>query len=382
MKGNSFERIQYVEIPEKNSPYPDTELVTEDSTDNSGLVSPSEPNSSEDSSLWLLLVLFIVSGVFMPLLIVSINHNGGANPITFLPALPSSLAMCLGRFINPVPTEKGKVEWVLIVVIAILETGSQALILDGLMLAGSAIYTVAYSSVLIYNAIFSRYLIGRNLNTLQWIGILTVMLGLALTSSGAKADGREVLLGFSFVLLGSLTHALTYVGSEYLLTITEDPIRPEYLSFLLGGVGTSLNLAWQCLYTIPNAQTVVVENIQLHNGSVKIILLSYLCLFLCAAVHSFCFYYLLCRVGSVTTGLCKGAQSVLVFVASHFIFCSEEKAQCFTIPKGISLVIVLIGVLIYSFYTSEDHPHHHHHPVENRTLAEKPDLENFQYQPS
>lgn len=339
-----------------------------------------EENHFANAYTWILLISFVISGVFMPLLIVAITENGGAEPTTLLVALPSSIGMCLGRLINPVEKENGVVHWNLVILIALLETISQAIILDGLMLAGSAIYTVAYSSVLIYTAIFSYYFVHRSLNHRQWIGILTVMFGLAIASLGAKADGKDVLIGFILVLIGSLTHSLTYVGSEYLLTLSEEPIRPEYLSFLLGSIGTSINLCWQCVYTFPRAQTLILDNITSHQGSVHIILACYVFLLICACIHSFCFYYLLCRVGSITTGLCKGAQSVLVFVASHFAFCSVEKAQCFTVPKGISLITVVIGVVVYSVFTNERA--HHYEQIMNHNEAEdiEQELETLKYQ--
>jgi drug/metabolite transporter (DMT)-like permease len=161
--------------------------------------------------------------------------------------------MIFGVFLNPTEErkEKGTVIWKLVFGIAFLEFLSQAIILDGLMLAGSSIYTVAYSSVIIYTALFSYYIVHRSLCLPQWIGIIIVMIGLAIVSIDAQNDGRDVLEGFLFVLLGSLSHSLTYVGSEFLLTLSSDPIRPEYLSFLLGVIGSCLNLTWQVVYTLP-----------------------------------------------------------------------------------------------------------------------------------
>ncbi len=261
------------------------------------------------------------------------------------------MGQCLGIFINPVPREPGIVEWKLIIAIALLEALSQGIVLDGLMLAGSAIYTVAYSSIVAYTAVLSMYFVNRQLNYLQWTGVITVMIGLGLVAMDAKSNGSDVYLGFFLVLLGSFSHSLTYVGSEYVMTLTSEPIRPEYLSFLLGSIGSSLNLTWQLFYTIPNANTLIFDNIELHNGSSKIIVTAYLLLIISSAIHAYTFYHLLSKIGSITTGLCKGVQSVLVFVASHFIFCSSQRAQCFSSAKGASLVIVLLGVTLYSIYS-------------------------------
>jgi hypothetical protein len=102
--------------------------------------------------------------------------------------------------------------------------------------------------------------------------------------------------------------------------------------------------------------SLIVENIESHRGSVSTIVISYLLVVVASCAHSFTFYYLLMKLGSITVGLCKGAQSVLVFVASHFAFCSLQKSQCFTRGKGMSLVVVLFGVTIYSIYSSPHEP--------------------------
>jgi drug/metabolite transporter (DMT)-like permease len=349
MKGNSS--APYQRIPDEIS------LVLEE-PDTTQVVAVDSLLSRFDIFTCLLLVVFILSGVCMPLLIVLITANGGAEPTTFLVTLPGSLGMIFGVFLNPSEErkEKGKVIWKIVIGIALLEFFSQVIILDGLMLAGSSVYTVAYSSVIIYTALFSYFIVQRSLCLPQWIGILFVMIGLAIVSLDAQSDGPDVLVGFLLVLLGSLSHSLTYVGSEFLLTLSSDPIRPEYLSFLLGVIGSSFNLTWQMIYTLPRAQTLIVDNIISHHGSISTIVISYLLVVLASCAHSFTFYYLLMKVGSITVGLCKGAQSVVVFVASHFAFCSLQKSQCFTKGKGISLVVVLFGVTIYSVYSSPHTP--------------------------
>ena len=53
-------------------------------------------------------------------------------------------------------------------------------------------------------------------------------------------------------------------------------------------------------------------------------------------------------MGSATTGVLKGVQAVTTFVASHYAFCSVVQSQCFSVPKAVSLVVVLLGVMMYS----------------------------------
>jgi hypothetical protein len=58
-------------------------------------------------------------------------------------------------------------------------------------------------------------------------------------------------------------------------------------------------------------------------------------------------------VGSTTTGVLKGVISVIVFIISHFAFCSLQQSQCFSFGKGMSLVLVVLGVACYSVFKPE-----------------------------
>lgn len=298
--------------------------------------------------LALLLTLFVVSGTSMPLLLQVISINGGCESSTLLANLPSSVGMIFpilfsGDFL-------GTIHWHLVALVVAIETISQIFIMDGLLLAGSAIYTIAYSSVTIYTAIFATIFLHHRMHFMQWIGLVIVVVGLALVAVGAKAEGDDIALGVLFILFGSLSHSVVYILSEYLLKHTINPIKPEFLCFLLGVSGTFVNLCWQTVYTYPNRQNLIVNYIESHHGSVQTIKTCYITLVICSAVHSLCFYNLLSQLGSTSTGLCKGVQSVAVFIASDFAFCQYQTSQCFTVGKASSLVVVTAGVLVYSYY--------------------------------
>ena len=57
---------------------------------------------------------------------------------------------------------------------------------------------------------------------------------------------------------------------------------------------------------------------------------------------------------SASTGVLKGLQAVATFVTSHYSFCGIQKSQCFTVTKGVSLVVVLTGEMlpIASYYAT------------------------------
>ena len=99
----------------------------------------------------------------------------------------------------------------------------------------------------------------------------------------------------------------------------------------------------------------MVEQIAIHHGTTRVIVTAYVALVLMNLVHFVCFFNLISALGSTTTGIMKGIQSVLVFVISHYAFCSYQKSQCFTPAKGLSLIVVVCGVLTYSTFSSHSH---------------------------
>jgi drug/metabolite transporter (DMT)-like permease len=298
------------------------------------------------TTLWLTGYLFAT--VSTPLIINFIALNGGAPKGSFLTALPGSIAMCLLIFLKPSAFHHGKIQWIPSISVGVLEAGSQAIILSGLALAGSVIYTVAYSSTTMYTAILAFLLLKKSLHPLQWAGVVMVMAGLAVVSIGAEEDGTDVVAGFFMILCGSLTHALTYIGSEYVLSFCEDPVEPELFSFINGVFGTLINLLWQCFYTIPRYKTLLIDSISAAHGSITKIILCYISLVIIGALHQLCFLQIIMRIGSTSTGLCKGISSSLVFIFGHLFYCQVQSSQCFTWSKGLSLCIVITGVTLYA----------------------------------
>jgi len=116
----------------------------------------------------------------------------------------------------------------------------------------------------------------------------------------------------------------------------------------MGLSGTFVYGLWQIFYTIPNAQELIIKEVISKHGNIVIIISCYIFLIINNLMHALCFFRLLSSLGSTTVGVLKGAQSVSVFVLSHFLFCSFQISQCFTILKGISLIVVVSGVLLYS----------------------------------
>jgi hypothetical protein len=185
---------------------------------------------------------------------------------------------------------------------------------------------------------------------MQWISVVTIFIGLCVASAGSIADGKNITTGCFMIVAGSIFHSLTYILSEKLMIHHSDSIPPESLSYMMGVTGTIVYSLWQACYTIPNYQLLVLDPIATHHGSVSTILMTFPILILINFIHAFCFFNLLGVVGATTTGVMKGIVSVMVFVLSHIAFCSIQQSQCFTTSRAFSLVIVVVGVIGYSYF--------------------------------
>jgi drug/metabolite transporter (DMT)-like permease len=197
---------------------------------------------NERSSLFhgLLLLLYVCSGTLQPILIEVLTYNGACEKSTFLFILPTYIGMSMSLLSNMDDGLKnGKIRWFKMILLAFVEICSAGLCFTGLVSAGSAVFTVIYSSVTVYTALFSRLFFGRELHYMQWGGVFLVMLGLISSSIGSsfnKDDNNEVGLGVIMIIIGSMFHSLVYILSESILK-SENPVTPEFLGSFMGSVG-------------------------------------------------------------------------------------------------------------------------------------------------
>jgi drug/metabolite transporter (DMT)-like permease len=315
-----------------------------------------------------LAIAYVLAGSISPILVELAAMNGAGDPSTMLVLLPSCLGMSLSIFTNHASMSKGKVDWRSIIALAVLELASARLTNQGLIDAGSTIYTIAHCSGTIFTAIFAVLLLKRHINIAQWSGIAVITGGLCVMALGMQSQGDAVVDGVILILLGTMLHSLGYIVIEHTLLEADDPISPEFLCALLGMAGVVLNLLWQCVYTIPHFDTLVALSVEEAGGEVFVILLAYAGLVVAACVSATCFYNLVSQAGCASTGVIKGLQAVLTFVTSHFAFCGLQPAQCFTPLKGASLCIVLLGVLIYSASTTFSSQRHRGCSADDGTL--------------
>ena len=131
-----------------------------------------------DILLILLLLAYIASGVMQPVLIEVLTYNGACETSTMMYILPNYVGMALSFIVNCRNScKQGKIQIRTICILSSVDIISQYLNFSGLVNAGSLIFTVIYSSVTVYTAIFSYIFLGRQLHTMQWIAVFVIMLG-------------------------------------------------------------------------------------------------------------------------------------------------------------------------------------------------------------
>lgn len=350
-----------------------------------------------------------------PTIVEFLTLNGAFDKSTLLIVLPNYIGMTfavLTRY-EVVYTTMQFVVWWDMFVLALVDIVSQGLCLVGLVYAGSSIFIIVYSSTTIWAAVWSFFLLKKKLICQQWVGILMVVFGLSVTAYDGKtsatgsSSNSDAMLGIVLILFGSFAHALTWVliekwtqqprsphflppqhhkhqhqhqsapspasysigdggggGDGAQITclppssptpaIASQVAAPELVCSLMGLGGCLFYSLWQLVYTLPRWNQLVLAPIAERGGDLRHICVAYALLSLMGFLHAVSFYHLLGQLGSVATGVMKGVQSVAVLVLSHEAFCSVESAQCFTVCKGVSLVVVLSGVFVYMAHTAKD----------------------------
>jgi hypothetical protein len=195
------------------------------------------------------------------------------------------------------------------------------------------------------------------MNVWQWLFVLVVLFGLALTTTGSLHLGSSVVRGICLVFFGSIMHAGTYVMCEAIMTVGEDRLTIRQNCAIQGMVAAFCFLLWQFVYTYPRFEEKIWEPMQAANSTIAYGLFVLALFGLSNTVHAFTFFHTLRHYpgGATSAGVMKGLQAVLVFVFTHWAYCGRigGEEMCFTSGKFLSLVIVTGGVVGYGFATQK-----------------------------
>ena len=235
---------------------------------------------------------------------------------------------------------------------------------SGNNLAGPTIFAIIYSSVTIWAAIYSRFLLSRKMSRDQWIGVILVVFGLSVTAFDSISEGEHIFAGSILILIGSSLHAITYVLSEMIMLPSSEtestgglikfrlePISVRANCAIQGIVACLAFLVWQFFYTLPRFQTLILD--QMNNAGTSAI--QAICILLSITIanvlHSVTFFQTLKDFpgGATSAGVLKGLQAVLVFLISSVVLCGRigGSEMCWSRTKLLSLVVVVCGILFY-----------------------------------
>jgi drug/metabolite transporter (DMT)-like permease len=302
--------------------------------------------------------VYIFSGMCQPLIMTQCKDAGLADPTAQLYMLWYNAGPALLIFALAGEKEASRPSVNMIskaAVIAIFDVGAQALNYTGASLAGPTIFSVVYSSVTVWTAVFSRIFLGRSMNPLQWISVLVVFGGLLITATNSIHLGPDVTHGTFLVFVGSAMHALTYIMSEAVMTKGTERLSVKQTAAIQGLVAFVGLGFWQLVYTWPRYDALIAGPMEAAGTTVYKAAAIFVVFALANLVHSITFYHTICHYpgGATSAGVMKGLQAVLVFVAAHVLYCGRTGGDemCFSSTKFLSLVTVVGGVTLFGAAT-------------------------------
>mmetsp|Transcript_13625 Transcript_13625/g.26310 ORF Transcript_13625/g.26310 Transcript_13625/m.26310 type:complete len:347 (-) Transcript_13625:127-1167(-) len=332
--------------------------------------------------VWMGLYLF--SGVMQPLLMDQVKYMGATSewPPTLLPLLARCVGMYFVKFVAELlvklgitekslgrpqvqdkviyaETESGQLSKKLLAVAVAIDISSGMLTTSGLLLVGSGVYTVIYSSTTAFTAVMSWFL-GQHLVSGQIISIAMITMGLVINGlavidaagSASSAEALHVALGIICVLLGTVLHAAAYVFNERV--IKTHNVSPFVLCSQMGAVEASLLAIYNLgLITVYGSDFLYLDSIRATGTSSSDVAIGYLALMFMDSLHALSFFAMLGQLGAVTTGVLKSLLAVSVFSFAAIFFCDKEATQCFSVMKAASLLVVLFGSAAYRISTDQ-----------------------------
>jgi len=351
---------------------------------------------SKYSVIWLQFI-FLISGISQTVLVNLVSYHGGASPATLLPVFSSYLAMAAVFFLPstksnsdhrsledshircPSPKHLRRLSphkfvpislstimsprEFKILFLAMFDIMCCIVSFISLVQAGSAIFQLVYSSIIIITATFRHFIIpNKKLSVQQWIACVIVTGGLFLSGFGqngskhseSSSNLTNVSMAFGqllWPLITTILYSIEYVMIEKLLQGKDAPSDNE-LCYKMGFYGLIVSCSYILIKVIPNWDSLFIHNITIHHGSGLLVLISYLWIFISNFAHNWSYFQLLKNSGAVSTGINQALRAVGVFVISGICFCDLQESQCFNSFKFLSLIIVMVGVLRYAFITA------------------------------
>ncbi|KAL8273513.1 hypothetical protein Esti_002579 [Eimeria stiedai] len=278
---------------------------------------------------------------------------------TFIFLLPHYLGMVLAGSLPisaQASTPEGKAElrnprlWWRVLRLSLIDLAHQLLEKAGLVLCGSGVYILLSSTSIVWTAALSALILGRQLSLLQVFSLCLIVVGVSIKASNFTVNfSSEESLGMLLSLIAAILQGLTCVLNERFMEDREEPVTGLNLVFMMGVISSLSLLLWTCVWTLPQQlDALVLSRVRAQGGDLKTISLLLSLLLLCGALHSATMWYIILRLGAVTSGALKGCKAAAVIALSHILFCSVQETQCVDLRKGVAAVVCIGGVVLHS----------------------------------
>jgi len=302
----------------------------------------------------LVAAFYVLSGVAQPLLMTMAKEAGLADPTCQLYMLfyymgPASVILTLinDKSEDPLPLRT----FAKTAGVAMIDIVAQTLNYTGNTMAGPTIFAIIYSSVTVWTAVLSRFLLDRSMSCVQWLGVVLVFLGLTITGFTSVSLGPQVLHGAALVTVGSALHAFMYVMSEQIMNTPNSKVSARRYCAVYGSVACCGYFVWQVAYTRHHFEGLVLKPMEVADTSVGYAGTVFLAIAVVSLIHSVTFFHTVKFFpgGATSAGIMKALQAVLVFIATSVAFCGHlgGREMCFTFGKFISLIVVVVGLIMY-----------------------------------
>ena len=185
----------------------------------------------------------VATGVYWGVCMQLIFYQGAGHPMAMLPNLDWYVGMMLvyaGRLCQGRETKAryATVRQRHVLPIAVCDYIGTVGTTVGLVLSGSALFGIIYSSVTVWTALFTCLILRKSQTLVKMVGIATVVIGLALPTLDEAGDvddggasGGRVLAGILLTFVGTLFYALEYTLCERAFTLYDRPLDSKQLCF-------------------------------------------------------------------------------------------------------------------------------------------------------
>ena len=351
---------------------------------------------------------YVISGVLQPVIIDWLRlHRALGRHILLLPTLANAVSMAAtGGLASRADwqhflrlhlssSHKRRLRRRLLLT-AWIDLCSSMLLAAGILWTGGSVFCVLYNSVPVWTLLQSQVCLKRHVTTRQVTGVTLVSIGLASTVVGShvhavvvttkttttaastNTSSTKLTLGSAMVLLGSCLQATMFILTEAALnthkaptttttttttttqtTTTTTSLSSKVWCSLVGSLEACFMITWVGLHVLGGGFFFLDDSSSSNNNHINnlptttTIVMGFLSLCLVNTIHAASFFGLLQQLGAAGSSLLRGLQTVVVVLVSALLFCSDaEHAQCLTTTKSCSLVLVLMGMYIYSSSSS------------------------------